>query len=316
MIPTITFHVSRITLHASFDHARRHSRSAVAFPSPRLADAEGLVAVGGDLSVPRLLLAYRSGIFPWTVEPITWWSPDPRAIFELDGFHVSRSLAKVIRQGVFRITMDRAFRRVMQGCAAPAPGRRSTWITPEFIAAYTQLHEQGHAHSLECWQGRRLAGGVYGVAMGGLFAGESMFHRVSNASKVALFHLIEHLRRQGFVLFDIQMLTPITAQLGGVTIPARGIPSPPGPGGRETGGILMRVSYGGIALPLDGPVFGSRPQAQGKTRESAKGTQRRGVGGANPRCKPPQSTLRIIQKIIPKPLDTRRNCALKMAPVG
>jgi leucyl/phenylalanyl-tRNA--protein transferase len=120
------------------------------FPSPHLADREGLVAIGGDLSVPRLLLAYRSGIFPWTVEPITWWSPEPRAIFELGCFHVSHSLAKVIRQGMFRITVDRAFRRVIQGCAAPAPGRRSTWISPEFVAAYTCLHEQGHAHSLEC----------------------------------------------------------------------------------------------------------------------------------------------------------------------
>jgi len=212
------------------------------FPSPRLADAEGLVAIGGDLSVARLLLAYRSGIFPWTVDPITWWSPEPRAIFELDGFHVSRSLARVIRKGEFRPTVDRAFRRVMQYCAAPAPGRRSTWISPEFIEAYTQLHQQGHAHSLECWQscerqdaaatidqqghahslecwqGRQLVGGVYGVAVGGFFAGESMFHRVSDASKVALFHLIDHLRKQGFVLFDIQMLTPITEQLGGVTI--------------------------------------------------------------------------------------------------
>jgi len=189
------------------------------FPSARLADAEGLVAVGGDLSVPRLLLAYRSGIFPWTVDPITWWSPEPRAIFEMNRFHVSRSLAGVIRKEVFRTTIDRAFRRVMEGCAAPARGRRSTWISPEFIEAYTQLHEQGYAHSLECWQGRRLVGGIYGVSIGGLFAGESMFHRVSDASKVALFHLIEHLRRQGFVLFDIQMLTPITAQLGGITIP-------------------------------------------------------------------------------------------------
>ena len=189
------------------------------FPSPRLADAEGLVAIGGDLSVPRLLLAYRSGIFPWTVDPITWWSPEPRAIFELDGFHVSRSLARVIRKGEFRPTSDRAFRRVMQYCAAPALGRRSTWISPEFIEAYTQLHQQGHAHSLECWQGRQLVGGVYGVAVGGFFAGESMFHLVSDASKVALFHLIDHLRTQGFVLFDIQMLTPITEQLGGVTIP-------------------------------------------------------------------------------------------------
>jgi leucyl/phenylalanyl-tRNA--protein transferase len=189
------------------------------FPSPERADAEGLVAIGGDLSVPRLLLAYRNGIFPWTVDPITWWSPEPRAIFELDGFHVSRSLARVIRKGVFRVTRDRAFRRVMRGCAVRAPGRRSTWISPEFIEAYTRLHEQGHAHSLECWLGTRLVGGVYGVAMGGFFAGESMFHRASDASKVALFHLIEHLRRQGFVLFDIQMLTAITTQLGGITIP-------------------------------------------------------------------------------------------------
>jgi leucyl/phenylalanyl-tRNA--protein transferase len=165
-----------------------------------------------------LLLAYRSGVFPWTVDPITWWSPEPRGIFELDRFHVSHSLAKVIRQEVFRVTVDSAFRRVMRGCAARAPGRRSTWISPKFIAAYTQLHELGHAHSLECWQGRRLVGGIYGVTVGGLFAGESMFHRASNASKVALFHLVEHLRRQDFVLFDIQMLTPITTQLGGVTI--------------------------------------------------------------------------------------------------
>lgn len=189
------------------------------FPSPDLADREGLVAIGGDLSMPRLLLAYRSGIFPWTVDPITWWSPEPRAILELERLHVSHSLAKVIRRGVFRVTVDSAFQRVMQGCAARAKGRRSTWISPEFVAAYTSLHAQGHAHSLECWQGRRLVGGIYGVAVGGLFAGESMFHRVNNASKVALFHLIEHLRRQGFLLFDIQMLTPITAQMGGITIP-------------------------------------------------------------------------------------------------
>ena len=189
------------------------------FPNPRSADSDGLVAVGGDLSVPRLLLAYRSGLFPWTVKPITWWSPEPRAIFPLDQFHLSRSLAGIIRRCTFEITMDRAFREVMAGCAAPARGRRSTWITREFVDAYGRLHEQGHAHSLECWQGRRLVGGIYGVAIGGFFAGESMFHRVSNASKVALFHLVEHLRRQDFALFDIQMLTPITSQLGGITIP-------------------------------------------------------------------------------------------------
>jgi leucyl/phenylalanyl-tRNA--protein transferase len=189
------------------------------FPSPVRANAEGLVAIGGDLSVPRLLLAYRSGIFPWTDKPITWWSPDPRAIFELDQFHVSHSLAKVIRKGVFQITIDRAFTEVMKGCAASAPGRRTTWITREFLKAYTQLHEQGHAHSLECWQDDKLVGGIYGVAIGGLFAGESMFHCASNASKIALYHLIEHLRQRKFALFDIQMLTAITASLGAIQIP-------------------------------------------------------------------------------------------------
>ena len=197
---------------AMLDHRLR-------FPSPRSADDRGLVAVGGDLSVARVLLAYRSGIFPWTVKPITWWSPDPRAIFELDRIHVPHSLAKILRKRVFGITFDRAFEQVMKACAAPARGRRSTWISPEFIAAYTELHRQGHAHSIECWEGERLVGGIYGVAIGGFFAGESMFHRVSNASKVALSHLIEHLRRQGFELFDIQMLTPVTSQLGGITLP-------------------------------------------------------------------------------------------------
>jgi leucyl/phenylalanyl-tRNA--protein transferase len=177
-----------------------------------------LVAVGGDLSVPRLLLAYRSGIFPWTVNPITWWSPNPRAIFDLDSVHVPRSLARVLRQHRFRVTKNAAFRRVIEGCAAPAPGRRETWISPEFIEAYTRLHEQGHAHSVECWLGGELSGGIYGVAIGGFFAGESMFQRASNASKVALCHLIQHLRENGFSLFDIQMLTPVTRRMGGVTI--------------------------------------------------------------------------------------------------
>lgn len=188
------------------------------FPDPRTATEEGLVAIGGDLSLPRLLAAYRSGIFPWTTGPTTWWSPDPRAIFELDQFHVSRSLASLLRKGTFQITRDRAFTEVMQGCAAPAKGRRETWISTEFIAAYARLHQEGHAHSIECWQADKLVGGVYGVALGGFFAGESMFHRASNASKVALFHLVQHLRERGFLLFDIQMVTPITGQLGATTI--------------------------------------------------------------------------------------------------
>jgi leucyl/phenylalanyl-tRNA--protein transferase len=188
------------------------------FPDPRSADEDGLVAVGGDLSVVRLLLAYRSGIFPWSVRPLTWWSPDPRGIFELDRFHVSRSLARVLRQKRFEVTRDRAFREVIEGCAAPGPGRRSTWISREFIEAYTELHAQGHAHSVECWRDGRLAGGIYGVAAGGLFAGESMFCRVDNASKVALFHLVQHLKERRFALFDVQMITPLTRQLGGVEI--------------------------------------------------------------------------------------------------
>ncbi|HEX4262986.1 MAG TPA: leucyl/phenylalanyl-tRNA--protein transferase [Verrucomicrobiae bacterium] len=188
------------------------------FPDPREANPQGLVAIGGDLSVERLLLAYRSGIFPWTIAPISWWSPDPRAVLEHDQLHIPDSLKKILRKGVFKITMDRAFAQVIENCAARVAGRSDTWITPEFIEAYTQLHEQGHAHSLECWQDGELAGGIYGVAIGGFFAGESMFHRVSNASKVALCHLVEHLRKREFALLDIQMLTPVTRQMGGTTI--------------------------------------------------------------------------------------------------
>jgi leucyl/phenylalanyl-tRNA--protein transferase len=191
------------------------------FPDPALADAEGLVAVDGDLGSDRLLAAYRKGIFPWTVNPITWWSPDPRAIFELDRFHVSQSLARVIRRGKFEVTLDQSFRAVMEGCAASAPGRGETWITEEFIEAYTRLHRLGHAHSVECRLRGELAGGIYGVTVGGLFAGESMFHRASDASKVALHHLIGHLRGRGFTLFDIQMVTPATRPLGAIEIPRR-----------------------------------------------------------------------------------------------
>ena len=184
------------------------------FPDPRRANADGLVAIGGDLSVPRLLLAYRSGLFPWTVNPITWWSPDPRAIFDLDQFRASRSLAKFMRKQPFEVTTDQAFRRVMEGCAESAPGREQTWVTREFLEAYSRLHDQGHAHSVECWRAGELAGGIYGVSIGGFFAGESMFHRASNASKVALCHLVDRLRARGFALFDIQMVTPATRRLG------------------------------------------------------------------------------------------------------
>ena len=176
------------------------------------------MAVGGDLTVERLLAAYRQGIFPWSINPITWWSPDPRGIIELDQFHVSDSLAKVIRRHPYEVTINRAFQDVMQACAAPGSKRRSTWIVPEFIEAYTRLHQLGHAHSVECWKDGELVGGIYGVAIGGLFAGESMFHRADNASKMALYHLVERLRERRFTLFDIQMVTTATEPFGAIAI--------------------------------------------------------------------------------------------------
>ncbi len=188
------------------------------FPDVNAADADGLLAVGGDLSPERLLLAYRSGIFPWSVNPISWWSPEPRGVMPLDTFHVSASLAKFIRRCPFEVTVNTAFRKVMTACAAPDPKRGGTWISPEFIAAYTRLHELGHAHSVECWQSGKLVGGIYGVSVGGLFAGESMFHRADNASKVALVKLAAHLRERKFSLFDIQMVTPATEPFGAKVI--------------------------------------------------------------------------------------------------
>lgn len=211
------------------------------FPDPHGAPssgpANGLVAIGGDLSVPRLLLAYRSGIFPWTDDPITWWSPDPRAIFEFERFHISRSLRRVLQKGEFDVTVDRAFRAVMEGCAQPAPGREQTWISPSFIAAYSRLHEAGHAHSVECWRGTELVGGIYGVAIGGLFAGESMFHHAPHASKVALASLVAHLQARGFTLFDIQMVTPATQPLGAASIPRAEYL------GRLAGAVSMAVRF-------------------------------------------------------------------------
>lgn len=197
---------------------RRHSRL---WRDPELADATGLVAMGGDLTPDRLLEAYRRGIFPWYDDtlPICWWSPDPRAIFELDHFHVSRRLRRTCRLARFQVTVDRAFSEVIRGCA-DRPGQ-GTWITADMIDAYESLHRLGHAHSVEVWSGEAVAGGIYGVAVGGLFAGESMFSRSRDASKVALVHLVARLRERGFQLFDIQFLNPHTARLGAVEIPRK-----------------------------------------------------------------------------------------------
>ncbi len=189
------------------------------FPPPELAGPDGLLAIGGDLSPERLLLAYRSGIFPWFDEstPILWWSPDPRAIIEFDSFHVSRRLQRIVRQGKFAVTVDQAFERVMRECARGRP--EGTWITDSMLEAYCRFHEIGYAHSLETWYEGELVGGVYGVALGGMFCGESMFHRISNAGNVALVHLVHRLRERGFVLLDVQIINLHTARLGAVEIP-------------------------------------------------------------------------------------------------
>ncbi|MCW5557157.1 MAG: leucyl/phenylalanyl-tRNA--protein transferase [Verrucomicrobiae bacterium] len=189
------------------------------FPDPSTARGDGLVAVGGDLSPERLLLGYRTGVFPWTAGPVTWWSPDPRAIFPLDGIHIPRSLERSLRRSGFTVTFDQEFAAVIRGCATSPRRGQATWITPVFIDAYERLHRSGHAHSIEVWKDGALAGGLYGVALGGFFAGESMFHRVSDASKVAVVRIAQHLRARGFRLFDTQMVTPVTRQLGAVEIP-------------------------------------------------------------------------------------------------
>jgi leucyl/phenylalanyl-tRNA--protein transferase len=188
---------------------------------PEDADENGLVGVGGDLGPDTLLEAYRSGVFPWYDEgmPVCWWSPDPRAVIELDGLHVSRRLARTLRSGEFAVTFDREFAAVIRGCAdRPDEG---TWIVPDMIAAYERLHELGHAHSVEVWQDGALAGGLYGVAVGGLFAGESMFHSRTDASKVALVAAVRRLRERGFRLFDVQFVTEHTARMGAVEIPRK-----------------------------------------------------------------------------------------------
>lgn len=191
-----------------------------AFPDPLRADPEGLLAEGGDLEPSTLIAAYRAGIFPWPYDEreLLWWSPDPRAIMPLDGLHVSRSLARLLRRARFRVTLNAAFAEVIAGCA----DREETWITPRLRTAYARLHALGWAHSVEVWgPGGALAGGLYGVAVGGLFSAESMFHRARDASKVALVALVEHARRVGLTLLDVQVPSAHLASLGAVTLPRR-----------------------------------------------------------------------------------------------
>ncbi len=192
----------------------------IKFPNPERADANGLLAAGGDLAPETLMTAYREGIFPWYEAggPILWWSPDPRMVLFPDAFHRSRRLVRRMRQQCFRISENRAFTDVISACANRQEG---TWITPEMIAAYTRLFDLGYARSIEIWKGDILVGGLYGVTMGRAFFAESMFHRWTDASKIAMAHLVEDARHEHWALIDCQFHTGHLASLGARTIPRR-----------------------------------------------------------------------------------------------
>ena len=187
------------------------------FPNPSEADPSGLLGVGGDLSPRRLLLAYANGIFPWYSEgqPILWFSPDPRCVLEPAKLHIGRSLRKTIKKRRFDVRMDTDFEAVIDGCKlTPRPGQEGTWITAEMRAAYVRLHQLGFAHSVEVWDGETLVGGLYGVAVGALFAGESMFSHASDASKIALVWLVHQLEQWEFGLIDAQVHTHTLENMG------------------------------------------------------------------------------------------------------
>jgi leucyl/phenylalanyl-tRNA--protein transferase len=196
-------------------------------PAPVLApsaeDADepnGLVALGGRLDVETLIAAYSAGVFPWSSDPVlTWWSPDPRAVFDLETWRPHRTVGRSARRAGWRFTVDGAFGEVMRACAESGEDRPSTWITDDFLRAYGDLHRRGLAHSVEVWEGEALVGGLYGVALGGFFGGESMFHRRTDASKAAVGHLVARLRAGGFSLLDAQVPTAHLGRLGAVAIP-------------------------------------------------------------------------------------------------
>jgi leucyl/phenylalanyl-tRNA--protein transferase len=193
------------------------------FPDPILAEREpdGLLAIGGDLSCTRLLHAYRQGIFPWYGEgqPLLWWSPDPRTLLYPEEVHVSRSLKRRLRKGGLLLRLDSAFAQVTAACAAPRRGQDGTWLLPEMRAAYAALHRAGHAHSIELWRGGRLVGGLYGVAVGRAFFGESMFSLVPDASKIVMVYLAELLARHAFAFLDCQVFNPHLARMGAIEVP-------------------------------------------------------------------------------------------------
>lgn len=189
----------------------------IQFPDPEMADPSGILAVGGDLSPQRLLQAYQTGVFPWFNEsdPIVWWSPDPRMVLYPAEVKVSQSMRKVLRDKTFKVTLDHAFKAVITNCKAQKrAGQKGTWITQEMLDAYVLLHKQGYAHSVEVWKDDVLAGGLYGVSLGGFFAGESMFSKTTNASKVAFITLARVLEKLNFTMLDCQIYTKHLASLG------------------------------------------------------------------------------------------------------
>lgn len=189
--------------------------------SAALTEPNGLLAAGGALSPEWLLAAYGRGIFPWfnQGEPILWWSPDPRLVLFPQDLHISRSLRRELQRGRFEVRTDSAFAQVVRACAAPRACSAATWITPQMQQAYLRMHELGHAHSVECWQDEKLVGGLYGMALGQIFFGESMFSTVRDASKVALAHLSRLLAARGYVMIDCQMTTPHLLSMGAREIP-------------------------------------------------------------------------------------------------
>ena len=197
-------------------------RTSSSFPDPNRAGPEGLVAQGADLAPERLLDAYAHGIFPWfdsDDHPVVWWSPDPRAVLLPERLHISKSLGKRLRSAYYRVTVDTAFAEVVAGCAVPRADSDGTWITPAMQDAYVELHERGFAHSVEAWRENELAGGLYGVSLGRLFFGESMFSRRPDASKVALVHLARQAQAWRFPLIDCQIMNAHLRSLGAVAIP-------------------------------------------------------------------------------------------------
>ncbi len=192
------------------------------FPPVEYAEEDGLLAVGGDLSPQRLLLAYRSGIFPWYSpgNPILWWSPDPRFVLFPSRLRISKSMKQVLRQNRFHLTSDRAFEQVIDSCKkTPRKGQAGTWITEEMQSAYIQLHQMGYAHSVEAWRENQLVGGLYGIALGRCFFGESMFTTESNASKAAFIFLVKNLEEKGYSLIDCQVYTAHLESLGAEMLP-------------------------------------------------------------------------------------------------